>query len=189
MDTVLYSSSGKEIYPPNLARPKYIVSNKIAVVVGAHTSTEGYFWIFNPIASTKKVAIRRIVCRIATVTALVLLTAPRISVERMTSVTDPSGAMVTAAKMETAEVAPVAKVTAVSTGLTPVAGAVVTAFLCPAAMTAVGAGTVVVDQNFIPNISEEIILAAGEGLVIRQADAGTTADTRIAIIDIVWEEY
>lgn len=190
--SIPYSSVGKELYPPNIgvtARPKYIVSNKVAIVAAAHAATAGFLWLFNPIASTKNIAIRRIVARVATVTVLAVPTAPRISIERMTSTTDPSGAVVTAAKLETAEAVPSAIVTAVTTGLTPVAGAVITAFLCPAVMTAVGSGTVIVDQNFIPNISEEIILIPGEGIVVRQADAGTTSDTRIAVIDIVWEEY
>ena len=190
-NVVQYSGSGKELYPPNTGtygRPKFIVSNKVAVVQTAHSATEGYFWIFNPIASTKNMAIRRIVARLATVTALVCVTSPRISVERMTSITDPSGAMITPAKLETAETDKVGLVTAISTGLTPVAGAVITAFLVPGVMTAVG-GSTCVDQAFIPNISEEIILIPGEGIVIRQADNGTASDTRIAVVDIVWEEY
>jgi hypothetical protein len=90
--------------------------------------------------------------------------------------------------METTEAASTAYVTTAITGMTPSAGATITGFIVPAIMTAVGAG-VVVDQAFIPNISEEIILVPGEGLVIRQADAGTTSDTRIVVVDIVWEEY
>jgi hypothetical protein len=194
-DIVQFSSSGKELYPPNIGsfgRPKYIVSNKIAVVQTAHSgATAGYFWLTNPLTSTKNVAIRRIVCRIATTTALILLTSPRIQVERMTftGTLTQAGIVVTPSKLETAELAPSALVHTATTGITPAASTVITAFLCPAVMTAVGAGTVVVDQNFIPNISEEIILVPGEGIIVCQPDNGTASDTRIAVVDVVWEEY
>ena len=192
VNAILYSSSMREIYPPNTGtygRPKFIVhSGRLAVLATAHSSTAGFYWIINPLANTKNLAVRRIVCRTTTVTALSCPTAPRITIERMTFTGTSSGAVLTPAKLETAESAATAIVTTEITGLTPVADGLVTGFIVPSIMTAVGAGTTV-DQAFIPNISEEIILIPGEGLVIRQADNGTAADTRIAIVDIVWEEY
>jgi hypothetical protein len=35
----------------------------------------------------------------------------------------------------------------------------------------------------------DVVLAAGEGMVIYQADAGTTADTRKLVIDGAWSEF
>lgn len=32
-------------------------------------------------------------------------------------------------------------------------------------------------------------IAAGEGIVCRQPDAGTTADTRTLVVNILWEEW
>jgi hypothetical protein len=189
VDVVQYSGSGKELYPSNTARPKYIVhSGALAITELADAATDGYFWLINPLANTKNVAIRRVVCRTAIRTNLVCLTCPRITVERLTFTGTSAGAVLTPTKLETSESAATAIVTTAITGLTPTASTAITGFLTPCAMTAVGPGFVA-DQAFIPNISEEIILAPGEGVVVRQADAGTASDTRIVVVDVVWEEY
>ena len=37
--------------------------------------------------------------------------------------------------------------------------------------------------------NDAIVLSQNQGLVFRQSDAGTVADTRLLIIDIEWEEF
>ena len=189
VDVVQYSGAGKELYPSNITRPKFIVhSGALAVTELVDAATDGFFWLINPVGNTKNVAIRRVVCRTAIRTNLVCLTCPRITIERITFTGTSSGAVLTPAKLETEQAAATAIVTTAITGLTPAASATITGFLTPAAMTAVGPGFVA-DQAFIPNISEEIVLVPGEGIIVRQADAGTASDTRIVIVDIVWEEF
>ena len=74
--------------------------------------------------------------------------------------------------------------------MTPTAGAVLGDFTVNAILTAVGIASPL-DQVFFEATRDDddlIAMRAGEGLVFRQADAGSTSDTRKIIISGQWEE-
>lgn len=164
-------------------------SGSLTVLAAAHAATAGFMWLLNPLASGRKLAIRRIWLKTSAVTALVAVTAPRITVERMTFTGTPSGATITPAKHSSADVTPVGSIRTASTGITPAADQPLFSGIIPAIMTAVGA-SMPIDYKWEPvDPNGEVILLPGEGLVFRQADAGTASDTRKLVIDITWVEY
>jgi hypothetical protein len=183
---------------PNNIRPKYVVhGGAYTIKPTIHIGASGFWYIYNPIASTVKVFIKRIICRSAATTALVTLTAPRLSVTRF-SYTTPPGDLgskigygptpIAPAKMESVESSPSASCLWYGMGdATLTVGATCTCFLINGAMTAVGTGNFS-EQQYNATVGEELILAAGEGLSFQQIDDGTASDTRKIVIDVVWEE-
>ncbi len=184
-----YDSAGKEIKAPNTVNPKYVVhSGNLVVQAAAHAATAGFFWIINPVGNSKYAHIRKIYFRCAPTTALVCLTAPRVTIERVTFTGTASGAQLTPAKVEASEPNFTMLTLTASTGLTLTAGAVICGFIVTSILTAVGVG-VAIQQEIVFSEDGEIVLAPGEGIVCRQPDAGTTADTRKVIMNIAWDEY
>jgi len=184
-----YDSTGKETAAPNSLNPKFTVhSGNLVVQASAHAATAGFFWIINPVGNSKNVKLRKILFRCAPTTALVCLTAPRVTMERVTFTGTASGAQLTPAKIETSESNATALALTASTGLTLAAGATICGFIVTSILTAVGVG-VAHEQQLILSEDGEIVFAPGEGVVCRQPDAGTTADTRKVLVNITWEEY
>jgi len=168
----------------------YFHSGNLAIVATAHGATVGFIYMYNPVASGK--IVRIISCKIESgmVTALATPTAPRITIERGTFTGTPTGAVIAVAKGDSTDVANVFYISAASTGATngtPVAmgGKMVDA-------NATGTANTNASSVMVFNVGEDvrdIVIRSGEYLVIRQADAGTTSDTRKAIVDILFEEY
>ena len=102
----------------------------------------------------------------------------------------PSGAVIAVAKGDSTDVANVLYISAASTGATnaapiPIGGKIVDA-------NATGTVNTNASSVNILNVGEDatdLVLRAGEYLLVRQADAGTTSDTRKAIVDMFFEEY
>jgi hypothetical protein len=166
------------------------------VLAAAHAATAGFWWLINPVGSAVAVAVKRITFMSQIGSALATPTSPRMSLERVTFTGTASGASVTPAKRVRTTVAGlaadatnVASLRTASTGLTLAAGESVRAFLPAAAATGVGAVAASEDDWEAEFEDEEVVLAAGEGVVFRQADAGTTADTRRVITNVTWEEF
>jgi hypothetical protein len=121
--------------------------------------------------------------------ALAATTSPRLSLERVTFTGTASGATVAGAKRRTADATQVSSIRLASTGLTLTAGAPITEFLPVAAATAVAYNTPA-EAIFQPDNGDLcLLLGAGEGLVLRQADAGTAADTRRNTVTFIIEEF
>jgi hypothetical protein len=110
-------------------------------------------------------------------------------VERFTFTGTASGATITPGKRDSSDAANTATVRSASTGMTITAGAALHGFQVPAALatTSQNANAAVFPHG--TDEDEYIILRAGEGIVIRQSTAGTTADTRIINLDLQWEEF
>ena len=178
-----------ESYPRDIRCVSYLHSGALTVLAAAHAATAGFFWVLNPVGSGINGIVRRMKFSAGPVTALVAPTAPRILAERMTFTGTPSGATVALAARDSAETAPVLTVRSASTGITPVAGNPIRGIIVPAIMSAVGTGVPAdIVWEAIDNESE-LILRPGEGIVVRQADAGTTSDTRRCIVDMTLLEY
>lgn len=168
----------------------YLHSGNLTVLAAAHGATAGFIYLYNPVASGKIVKIVSLRIESGMTTALAIPTAPRITVERGTFTGTPSGAVIPVAKGDSADVSNVLYISLASTGATngtpiPIGGKIVDA-------NATGTVNTNASSSNILNVGEDVsdlILRAGEYLVIRQADAGTTADTRKAIVDILFEEY
>ena len=158
------------------------------VLASAHSATAGFWWLINPTGSSVLVALRRVEFMSQLGSALATPTSPRINIERMTFTGTASGAQITAAKRDTNDATAVATLRTASTGLTPTAGAGVFSFLPTAGATAVGY-TAATAGDWVPDEDGQVVLAAGEGIVCRQADNGTTSDTRRFVTNIAWMEF
>lgn len=172
----------------------YAHSGRLAILASAHAATAGFFWLINPVGSSVVVSVRRVDYAAGPVASTAFASLPRITVERVTFTGTASGATITPAKRDSNDSANTATVRTASTGLTLTAGATITAFLVPPTLTigATPAGIAIpvpCEDFWEPQDPEQLILRAGEGVVVRQSDNGTTADTRIATINVVWEEF
>jgi hypothetical protein len=175
-----------------------------ALSATAHTlNTGGFFWAINPAASGKIIRIERVGIQINLTTAVAagFPTAPRLAISRMAFTGTPSGAAVptsgsasTINKFDNNYPTPVLDIRSAITGLTCTYGAVMFSSMAPS-MGVVGTVTasqvvgIPSDNEFEPRETDyELIIRPGEGFVIWQPEAGSTADTRKATFRIMWEE-
>lgn len=158
------------------------------VLAAADAATVGRWWLINPVGSSVLVALRRVSFSSQLGSALLAPTSPRITLERVTFTGTASGAVTTNAIRKTTDAAAVSSVRTASTGLTLTAGGVFHAFLPVASATAVGY-TAASTDDYDPADDDVIILAAGEGVVCRQPDAGTGSDTRRFVTNLYVEEF
>lgn len=171
----------------------YAVPAQQTVLAAAHGATAGFVWLLNRSAA-QMVALRYIEISYNAGSALATPTAPVLQLERMTHTGTPSAGLVTPAKRvrttqngETADSTNVGETRTATTGLTPAAGEVVWASSVPSAET--GVGMYAFRDIWAPDEDEQPILATGEGLVLRQATAGTASDTRKFMVTLAWEEF
>lgn len=159
-----------------------------AAADGAATAGGGRLWLQNPTGSGVTLRVRKIRFKSQLASALVAVTSPRIAVEKGVFTGTASGASVTAAKRKTADASAVGSLRTAVTGMTISSSAVVCSFFPVSSATAVAYNTPAIDE-FDPGAEDYIELAAGELLVVRQADAGTASDTRRFMVDFVVEEF
>jgi len=166
------------------------------VLATAHAATAGFWWLINPIGSGVAMSLKRVAFMSQHGSVLATPTSPRIMLERFTFTGTASGASITPSRRVrtavaglAADAAPVGSLRTASTGLTLTAGESLRQFLTVAALTAVAAVPPGEDDHAPDVEDEETILSAGEGIVCRQADAGTTGDTRRFVTNLAWEEF
>lgn len=160
-----------------------------AVGAAADGALVGRFWLINPVGSTVFGAVRRIIFSMSTTTGLLEITTPIFTVERVTFTGTASGATITPMKRDSSDAGNSLSIRTASTGLTLTAGAAGHSFQCPAALATTSQNAASQAFPFASDEEEYVILRAGEGIVIRQATAGTVLDTRIANFDLLWEEF
>jgi len=168
----------------------YFESGNLTILASAHASTAGFFWLVNPVGSAVILYLKKLIATTSPTAATAFVTAPRVTIERMTFTGTASGATLTPAKRDSTDAANTGTLRTAITGMTPTAGAVLGDFTVNAILTAVGIASPL-DQVFFEATRDDddlIAMRAGEGLVFRQADAGSTSDTRKIIISGQWEE-
>lgn len=175
-------------------RPKLLGAYKfesgiLSVGSSASASTGGFFWLINPVGSTVVAYVKKLMMTGWPTAASAFVTSPRITIERMTFTGTASGATITPAKRDSNDAANTCTVRTASTSLTITAGSICGDFSIPAVLTAVGIHCPV-DQYLYDSTDDDdyIVLRAGEGLVCRQADAGSSSDTRKFAVYGSWEE-
>lgn len=166
-----------------------MIQQTVAVAAQNGTST-GFLWAHVPTAiSGKQVRLRRAYLSSQHSTALATPTAPRIVLNRFTFTGTASGAQITPVEVNASGPAAVFDLRTAVTGLTPSLVGLFAAVALAGAVTAVGA--------YAPDRSELVqseaeddwmIFVPGEGFVMYQDTAGTTADTRKFNPVFVWDE-
>jgi hypothetical protein len=186
--------------PERVATGVYIAAPATqTILAAAHATTTGFFHLLNTSAA-KMIELRRVEFIPFRTAVTAFPTAPEIVLQRCTFTGTATGTVVTPAKSvrttqngETADVA--------NTGeLRAPGGAVITGteifhrFVMPATIIIYAAGTqstdIVVPQMYRPTDEDgRVVLATGEGVLIRQDTAGTASDTRKFAINLSWREY
>jgi hypothetical protein len=167
-------------------------------------NTGGFFWGFNPAASGKLIRIERMGFQIAQTTSVAagFPSAPRIGFFKFSYTGTPTGAAVAASglasiqggKFDTNHPAPVFDWRSAITGATctylhPLFSTVAAAIPIVGTVTTSQFAGFVTDNDYQPRESEyEHVIRPGEGIVLFQPEAGSTADTRRAVARIMWEE-
>lgn len=161
------------------------------LIVGPHVAGVGFAYLVNPVGSAVTMALRRNRF-VANIRSAVVGTAtsPSIRLERFTFTGTPSGGVVTPAKRRSADAAAVGSVRLAATGMTITPGNTIRSFFVP---------TVAANSTAVPPPHDvtwdaagdegELLLLAGEGLLLRQATAGDASDPRDINFNITWLEY
>lgn len=164
-------------------------SGRLTIQSAAHGSTAGFFWLINPVGSTVVAAIKKMFATSVPTSAATFATAPRVTVERITFTGSASGATITAGLRDSKDAAPICSIRTASTGMVITAGAALGDFTIPLIISG-ASQTTPVDQWFYDSTDEDdyLVLRAGEGIVIRQPDAGSPSDSRLLVVFGSWEE-
>lgn len=163
-------------------------SGNLTVQASAHAATVGFFWLVNPVGATGVCYVYNFDIYSTPTAVTAFASAPRITVERVTFTGTASGATITPAQREPNDAANGCTLRTASTGMTLSAGAVVSSAVVSPVLTAVGGG-VVASGTLLQGVWVfPITLRGGQGLVLRQPDAGTASDTRKVIANVRWAE-
>lgn len=170
-----------------------VIALQSVLAAAQNGTTTGALWMGIAVGSTVRARIRKLdvahTCAVAT--AIDHPTAPRIILARFTFTGTASGTAVTAAKRHGSDPTNVATLYSTSAGWTPTLGASWWNTVVPGVdLTTSGIYNAFFLQEFDPKDEEEFLdFGAGEGVVLYQADAGTTSDQRKFGATIRWDEY
>ena len=167
--------------------------SQLCVVQASATNgtTTGFWWLYNPVASGIKIALNSVGYMSQHAGALVTVTSPRLSLALFTFTGTPSGTAGTVAKNDSTFSTATGLLQTTQAGSSNSLGAIIMSFF-PVwnQSTSSGGPGGATDATWDPaDAGDEIILAAGEGIVCYQPDAGTTSDVRRQLVNLVWTEY
>lgn len=166
-------------------------TTQFSVQASAQNATStGFLWLQLPAASTADAILRSWSMEYNSSAATAMPTAPVISLVRFTFSGTASGASLTPGKARTSEAANQLIVRTAVTGMTVTPGATVGQSSVPSILTAVGIygmkdWLIQEGGDFETN---DLRIVPGDGLVLYQTVAGTTADVRRFTCDIKWDE-
>ena len=164
----------------------------LTVPIAVHNgTTSGYFWLYNPVGSAIKMSIKRMtIFTNFTALAVDLLTGEfRVNLFTFTGVG--SAGQITPAKRRSSDAAAVGQLRTASTGMTVTLGAPFFAGQYQTMDLATGGAGHWPPcwTEWLPDEEEdEIVLLAGEGIVLWHSVAVTTANRRL-IANMSWEEF
>ena len=189
---VVHVTAAGELFTTDTNRVKQAVavshSGRLTVGAAADAATGGRLWLINPVGSAVLIELRRVEMSSSPVAVTAFITAPRVTVERVTFTGTATGAQITPAVRDTTDSALVGSLRTASTGLTLTAGAIAYGFVVANVLTGVGTHVPPL-QEWEPAENGRLVLRAGQGVVVRQADVGTTGDTRVFAVNLAWAEY
>lgn len=172
----------------------YFVSTLLSVQVSAQNGTStGFFWLQMPVGSNNRGRLRKLLVEQCNLSAIIadLSTSPRILLTRFTFTGTASGAQITPCLRRSDDATAAATVRTAVTGMTVTVGAPAQAIMVPAVnFTTSGVESWKNYFEFAPVDEEDFLdFDAGQGFLLYQPDAGTTADTRRFVVSGEWDEY
>lgn len=154
-------------------------------------AASGLIWVYNPVGSAIKMSIKRLSYKIKFNAIALDTVAGDLRTSRFTTTGVGSAGQITTVKRMTADAAAVGQARTASTGLTVTVLGTAHSNLLPTMDLATGGGgqwNVQLTEWDPTAEGSEIVLVAGEGLVVWNALALTTANRRI-VIDGSWDEF
>lgn len=169
----------------------YVVhSGALVVAATAHTfGTSGFLWFANPLSNAPKIVIREIEMTSQLGSALATPTSPRLLWSTFTFTGTASGASLTPGKLDSTYAGSTASIRTAITGMTTVKVADMFSSFPIAGATAVGYTAASTDVWAADDDEYQLVLRAGEGICLWQADNGTTSDTRRITATIHYSEF
>lgn len=167
-------------------------SGVLTVPAAVHNgTTTGFLWVFNPIGSTIKMQISRLVYDMQFIALAVDLLGGELRANLFTFTGTASGAQITPAKRDSTDAAPQGNMRTASTGLSCTLGAAIIGVQYPT-MDLITGGAGHWNPHRVDlrpaNEHEEQVLRPGEGIVFWHAVAVTAANRRL-IINTSWDEF
>ncbi len=167
-------------------------SGALTVGASADGANVGRVYVENDPDSTVLLAVTRISFSSQLGSALATPTSPRIVIRWFTFTGNtPSGATITGVKQDSSFSAKNSNwdVRTAATGMTITEAGDIRAFYPSAGATAVAYSPSSASEWVPADPTRPIIIRAGEGIMVKQADAGTTSDTRRFSVDFDIEEW
>jgi hypothetical protein len=169
----------------------FFATASLVVGASADSANTGRIYIENDPDSTVLIAVLNARFRSQLASALVAPTSPLISLKSFTFTGNtPSGTTLPGVPLDSTYAAANSNwnVRSAATGMTITEGHTIASFYPVASATAVGYIPPVTDV-WNTDAANPLILRAGEGLMVRQIEAGTTSDTRIFSFSFEIEEF
>jgi hypothetical protein len=168
----------------------YLAHTGVHVVQAAATNgtSTGFWWLYNPVGSAVLVALRSVNLSSQIGSALLTATSPRLLLQAFTFTGTPAGTNIAPRKALSSYATATASIRTTQVTSVVTLTQSVLAWLTYANETAVG-GNAPSGLTYAPKEDEQPVLAAGEGLVLYQPDAGTTSDTRRFVTNVAWAEF
>jgi hypothetical protein len=167
-------------------------SGTLTVPAGVHNgTTTGFLWFYNPVGSAIKMAVKRISWNVQIIVLAVDLLGGELRFSRFTFTGVGSAGLLTPASRDSTDAAAVGNLRTASTGMTCTLGATINGTQYPTMGLATGGAGVwpgAINELIPDKEQDEIILRAGEGIVIWHAIAVTTANRRL-FVNFAWEEF
>lgn len=171
----------------------YRVSSGVLTVPAAvhNGTTTGFLWLYNPVGSAVKMAVSKIIFKTNFTALAVDLLVGKLETSRFTFTGVNSGTQRTPAKRDSTDAAAVGQATTTWATAVATLGAEIESTLYQTMdLVTGGAGhwNPYIDEIKADKESDEIILRAGEGIVVWHAAAVTTANRRL-VISARWDEF
>jgi hypothetical protein len=174
-----------------LSRAWSVIPSFTPPTAAQNGTTTGAWWLFNPVGSAVKGALRRFSSTINFNTIAIDLIPGQFRISLFTFTGTASGTQITPGKVDSTDATPVLNLRTASTGLTVTLGQPIWEECGPILPLATGSGVVCGPYTGLerdPDEIAQIILRAGEGVVGWSAQALTTANRRMTT-NIGWEEF
>jgi hypothetical protein len=165
-------------------------SGLLTLQAAAHASDVGFIYLINPVGSGVNIGLRRVAYQSAPTSTAARPTS-RVTVERFGFTGTHSGAIIQTGKAALSNPTSTLRCATNSTGITITpSGASQKGFLVPAVPNGNNSSGTSNELVWEPLTTDgETIITSGEGIIIRQADAGNSGEDRMFLVNVVWAEY
>jgi hypothetical protein len=185
----------------------YFISTSARSVVGKHRFTSGilthpatahnatstgHIWFINPVGTANKIAIEKLAVDWQLSSNTTSMTPSRLVAALFTFTGTASGATITPGKLDSTFAATNASIRTAITGMTVTLGAGIGSSMAP---TTVGTAGWTPFQSWVDVMyfnedeNSNVVLRAGEGLVLYAPDTSVASDTRRCSIDCMFSEF